>query len=306
MKNTESPKEIAQNLMIGVVPERKNEIACLWEKYHPNVELVSDAKRFTLNANKDRIQFDAKIMDIFWLICFGGWRAIECYSPHVVCSISSQRNVSTLLEIDDNLSEVERAYKERRAAAQTFIDAENASTAPWPPDLPRPSADRDAFADNQYKSVFDLACMAVAFAIFHEFRHVMLDKDKQRPSDLREEELACDVWAREFITVNIKSYALANGHEYHEVLRKRSMSFSLATLVLHEITPMWDHGGNSEYFSITTRMSAILDNTPLPDNDNFWVFSASLLIGIYRQKSLALDFVEPNAKCLTRRLIAGL
>lgn len=40
--------------------------------------------------------------------------------------------------------------------------------------------------------------MATAFAFFHEFRHVMLDFDRTRPHDRREEELQCDVWVREF------------------------------------------------------------------------------------------------------------
>ena len=306
MSSQETPKEIVRNLMIAVVPERGDEFVCLWDKYNPNVELVSDAKRFTLNANRDRIQLDTKIMDIFWLICFGGWRAIECYSPHVVCSISSQKNISTLLKVDDDLSEVERAYKERRAAAQTFIEAEDIQNAPWPPDLPKSNANRDAFDDDQYKSAFDLTCLAIGFAMFHEFRHVMLDKEDIRPADLREEELTCDVWAREFITAKLESYARANGHRFEEVLRKRSMGFAIAALVLHEITPFWERGGNSSYFSVATRMEAILNSTPLPCDDHFWVFTASLLIGIYRQKGAALDFFEPNAKLLTERLIDGL
>ena len=200
------------------------------------------------------------------------------------------------LATDDELSEVERAYKERRAAAQKFIDAENVANAPWPHDLPKPSANRDAFESNQYKSAFDLAYISVGFALFHEFRHVTLDRDEKRPSDLKEEELACDVWAREFMTVKLASFARKNGHKFEEVLRKRSMGFAITALVLHEITPIWDHGGNSAYFSVADRMETILNHTPLPSNDHFWIFAASLLIGIYRQRDSALDFFEPNAK----------
>jgi hypothetical protein len=49
------------------------------------------------------------------------------------------------------------------------------------------------------------------------------------------------------------------------------MGFALAALVLHEITPSWDHGGSQEYFSVATRLQAILDNTPLDENDELWV-----------------------------------
>lgn len=306
MERCKSPREIVISLMKGAVPERREEITTIWEQYSPEVVMVQDAKHITLNANKERINFDAKTMEVFWLIGFSGWRAIECYSPHVICSAAFGQKVETLIQGDADLATYELAYRERRAAAQTFIDAVDVTTAPWPPDLPRPNPDRDAFSDPQYQAAFDLSCLAVAFALFHEFRHVMLDYDAQRPKDLKEEELACDVWAREFMTANIASYARDNGPGYHEVLRKRSMAFALAALILHEITPVWDHGGNAAYFSVATRLQTILTNTPLPDNDHFWIFAASLLIGIFRQNQRALDAPPLQAKELTNHLLAKL
>ncbi len=301
-----TPRDTVIALMEGTVPERKDEIASLWKKYNPDVVLVADAKHVTLNADKDRIQFDVKTMDVFWLIGFSGWKAIECYSPLVVWSASSGQTVADLIKVDDELSVAERDYKERRAAAQTLIDAADPTLAPWPPDLPRPSADRDAFNDPQYKAAFDLTCFAVAFTLFHEFRHVMLHRDDARPRDPREEELACDVWAREFMTSKLAGYANDNDHDYSQVLRKRSMGLALAVLILHEITPIWDHGGNQLYFSVADRMQAILDNTPLPKNDYFWVFVASLLIGIVRQKDIQIDAPSMSAYELARYLIAKL
>jgi len=46
---------------------------------------------------------------------------------------------------------------------------------------------------------FDLVCRSVAFAFLHEFRHVMYCADNSAPSTLPEEEIACDVWARDEI-----------------------------------------------------------------------------------------------------------
>jgi hypothetical protein len=59
-------------LMKGAVPERAAEIDALWKKYHPDVVQAAASKRITLNANKDRIKFDAKTMKVFWLIGFAG------------------------------------------------------------------------------------------------------------------------------------------------------------------------------------------------------------------------------------------
>jgi Peptidase U49 len=298
-----TPQQTVIALMLGAVPERKDEIETLWTKYNPDVLLVADAKRVTLDADKDRIRFDTKTIDVFWLIGLSGWRAIECYSAAVLLSAASGKTVAGLLEIDEELGAIERNYNERRAAAQALIDAAESALAPWPPDIPQPSADRNALDDAQYRAAYDLTCLAVAFTLLHEFRHVMLDHDTTRPNDLREEEMACDVWAREFMTSKLASYAQEHGHDYSAVLRKRSMGLALATLILHEITPVWDHGGNQSYFSVADRMKAILDNTPLHENDHFWVFAASLLIGIFRQKNVAIGAPSMNARELARYLI---
>lgn len=290
-------------LMKGAVPERTHDIARFWSTYHPAVILVEDRSGIKLDATKDRIAFDAKTMDVFWLIGFAGWRAIECYMPHVMLSALTTQPLSRLLADDDVLDDVERAYRERLAAAKRLIAERDVAMAPWPSDLPRPSSDRDALAHPQYAATFDLTCLAAAFAFFHEFRHVMLDFDGERPSDRREEELACDVWAREFMTAKAAEYAQANGHQYVEVLRKRAMGLALAALVLHEITPLDHHGGNCDYFSIKTRLVSLLQATPLPDDDPFWLFAASLLLGIYRQKHIRIDPAPMSARSLAEYLL---
>lgn len=177
----------------------------------------------------------------------------------------------------------------------------------WPPDIPRVTASREASVDPQYQAAFDLTLMALAFAFFHEFHHVMLDQDGKRPADLREEELLCDVAARDFITAKLEAYANANGHDYHQVLRKRAMALGLTALVLHEITPSWNHGGSQQYFSVATRMQAIVENMPLSDDDDpFWCFAAALLIGIFRQRGSLIDAPSMTARALTEYLIGKL
>ncbi|SDR44566.1 Peptidase U49 [Rhizobiales bacterium GAS113] len=306
IKHPGTAKDAIITLMRQAAPERVAEIDSLWGKYDPEVVRVPNARQVTLNATKDRIAFDAKTMDVFWLIGFAGWKAIECYSPAVRCSPIIGRSLADLLAEDVGLDVVERAYKERLAAARTLIDAADPAHAPWPNDLPRPGIDRKVFEDPQYKVAYDLSYLALAFALFHEFRHVMLAQDRSAPADRREEEMACDVWAREFMTVKLADYARANGHDYHEVLRKRSMGFALAGLILHEITPVWEHGGNQAYFSLAARLQAILGNTPLPDTSHFWVFTASLLVGIFRQKHITIDAPVSPPRELASYLIARL
>ena len=302
----DDPREVIKALMRGAVPERRADIERLWQKYHPRVEVCDNARGITLKATREKIAFDPKTIDVFWLIGFSGWRAIECYSPLILLSSETNQQIEALIRDDDHLSGIERDYRERRAAVHSLLDTTSALDIRWPPDLPRPSANRDAFGDSQYKTTFDLTLLALALALFHEFRHVMLDVDGKRPADRREEEMACDVWAREFMTANAGAYAEAHLHTYQQVLQKRSMGFALAALVLHDITPVWDHGGNAEYFCLGDRLTAILGNTALPDQAHFWILAASLLLGVFRQRGTPLNIPAMSPRELSEYLIARL
>lgn len=302
--NLQPPEDIIKALMKGATPERDDEIDTLWGNYHPKVVVVDDGPGFILNATKDRIKFSPKTLDVFWLIGFSGWHAIECYSPHVVASARYQKTLLELFDDDSELPEVERAYRERLAAASRFIEERDVNAAPWPDDVPRPPADREVLTTPQEKAAFDLTALATAFTFFHEFKHVMLDFDGERPKDRKEEELQADVWAREFMTVKLSEYAKVHDHNYHEVLRKRSMGLALAALILHEVTPQ--HGGNCDYFSIKTRLTTLLHNTPLPDNDHFWRFAASLLVGVFRQQHLTFASPPMAARTLAEHLLKQL
>jgi hypothetical protein len=264
-------------LIKGATPERSGEIEGLWAHYNPKVLLVNDSTGITLKADGEAITFDAKTPKVFWLIGFSAWHAIECYAPHVIVSARTNTPIRQVLADDAELGVFERDFKERLAAAQAIIDEKDYTALPWPPDVPEPVADRNELDGEQAKAAYDLTTIAVAFTILHEFRHVMLDQDELRPRDLREEELQCDVWARGFITAKLEAYAQANGHDYHEVLQKRSMALAVAAFILYLITPSWDHGGNKQYFSISTRISAVLDNTGLSDDSHFWVQAAAYI-----------------------------
>lgn len=113
--------------------------------------------------------------------------------------------------------------------------------------------------------------------------------------------MQADVWAREFMTVKLAEFAKGHGHSYLEVLRKRSMGLALAALILHEVTPQY--GGNCDYFSIKTRLTTLLHNTPLPEDDHFWCFAASLLVGVFRQRHITFSPSPMTARALAEHLL---
>lgn len=296
-------KDAWVKLMIGVVPEKEAEIHSLWKRYNPDVILDQDTQNIRLAATSKELFFNSKTMDVFWLIGFSAWRVIECYSPAVVAATLTNTSLSENLKSDNDLPNIERQYTERLSAAQTLISQSSNDYSNWPPDIPKPEMAMESITDLQTKAAYDLNCIAVAFKLFHEFRHVMLGQNEERPEDLREEELQCDIWAREFMTSNLQTYATSESVEFEKLLRKRSMGIALAAFTIHEITPMNSRQGCGSYYSVAVRLKAMLLNTSLPDGDHFWNWLASLLVGVYRQNGRGLDYTEKSAKQLAQRLI---
>jgi hypothetical protein len=87
-------------LIGGAVPERADEIAELWAKYAPSVEVVPSRQGTTMEAEKEKIRFDLKTIEAFWLVGFSAWRSIETYSPAVVLGSSAQVTVDQFLSHD--------------------------------------------------------------------------------------------------------------------------------------------------------------------------------------------------------------
>ncbi|MBS0274146.1 MAG: peptidase U49, Lit peptidase [Proteobacteria bacterium] len=304
MTDEPNNRTIVLHLLRGAVPERADDISSLWRKYAPAVDVAASAGGTTMNANRHRIRFDTKTIDLFWLLGFSAWRSIEVYSPALVVSMLLGVTIDQALHIDEKLTTFERDYKERMAAAAALISAASTREMAWPPDIPQPQADRDGFPNPQDKVAFDLTALALAFALLHEFSHVKLLAEKTQPPTLSEEELACDVWARDFMTAKLAAYAQAHNHSYEEVSQKRAMGLALAAVIVHAITPTAAQWGNSEYPPLSDRIQAILGGFNLPSDSWFWFFAACLLVGILRQEHRPLDVVGRTPQALAEALIA--
>lgn len=299
------------NLLLGAVPERQAELENLWRAYGPDVRVVEDGPHLRLSTKGRRITFSSKTMDVYWLIGLNGWLTLEAYSPAVVLSVLSGRTIKAAMEVDNDLGEFERAYRERRAAAKSLAEAVDISDVAWPPDVPRPRADRNApsgyaIPESQYATAFDLTLLGVAALLLHELRHVMLAADGEKYEDLRDEEMACDVWARDFMTAKVALYAEKHNHAYSEVIRKRSTALAFASAMIHDTTPFWGRCGSEAYYPVTDRVKALVGATPLAHDDCFWLVVACLMLGIRRDAGLHVDVRADDWKALVGALVGDL
>jgi hypothetical protein len=172
----------------------------------------------------------------------------------------------------------------------------------YPPDVPPPGVVREDLKSTEHKAIFDLTCMSTAYAFCHELRHVMYAQDENAPTSRPDEEIACDAWAREFLTARLTRYAESSGYDYKDLLRKRSIAAAIGIFTLYESTERDGDGGTDEYPPLSDRMDATLRGTPLASDDPFWVVYAAVLVAILRRRGIKLDLACPNAKELCARL----
>lgn len=298
-----SERTIILHLLRGAVPERAGDISALWSQYGHAVEVAESTRGVTMNADATRIQFDTKTIDFFWLLGFSAWRAIEVYSPALVLATVTGMPLDQALSVDAERGQYEFDYRQRIANAQSLITAEQTADISWPADVPEPTANREGLGDVQDRAAFDLVALALAFALLHEFRHVMFCADNSAPPTLPEEEIACDTWARDFMTSGLAAYAKSHGHNFAQVQQKRAMGTALAAVIIHAMTPTHAHWGNRQYPPIVERLTAMIGGYTLPDGSPFWPFTACLLIALMRQENRPLDIVAHSEKEMVEMLL---
>jgi hypothetical protein len=317
------PAEYVENLLRGSAPERVEDIKALWKKYEPQFFVADDGPGVLLSANKKRIVFDRKTMAVYWLLSFAGWKVLECYSPAVYGSLPAgnlsgilglppdlvrksfppNTTIAQVLDADDGLVEAESRFSGTIYIAQSILDADRMDETDWPRDIPPPEADREQLANKQDKATYDLAVISTAYAFCHELRHLMFAKDGDTPSSRPAEELACDAWAREFLTQNVAAYAKAQSVDAEAVLAKRSIAGTIGIFVLYETSERHGDAGSAEYPPIADRMNVTLADTPLDRNHKFWTTYACVLVAILRRRNARIDVTAQDAKQLCELLV---
>lgn len=306
MTTEPSDQTIILNLLRGAVPERADKISHLWTQYGHAVEVAPSTEGVTMNADASRIQFDTKTIDLFWLHGFSVWHAIEVYAPALVLATVTGISLDHALKIDEERGPFEFDYKQRIASVRSLSAAERTADIEWPDDVPQPTADRDGLGDAQHIAAFDLVALALAFALLHEFQHVKYSVDSSAPPTLPEEEIACDTWARDFMTSGLAAYAKDKGHSYAQVHQKRAMGIALAAVTVHAITPTHVHWGNRQYPPIAERLRAMISGHNLSAGSPFWLFTGCLLIALMRQEGRPLDILANSNQEMVEALIERL
>lgn len=299
-------RHVILTLLKAAVPERSSEIDALWQRFNPAVEVAPDSSGIAMDATRHRIRFDGKTMRVLWLMGFNGWQSTVLYSPAIVLSGPLGLSIDALLNEDDERGLLESDFRSRTRTAENLKDAKNSDDIPWPEDIPAPGEDREQLGSDQEKATFDLVCMATAFVLLHEFRHVMFHAEGTRPEQRLEEEIACDVWARSFMTEKVGDYARATGQSHRAILQKRAMALALGAVILHDMTPEFERWGSKDYPPIADRIHSMISGIGPSEDSSYWLFAACLLTGVYRRAGRHLPMVVTDHKALVVDLVEQL
>ena len=302
---------VIEGLLLGAAPERKSDVRVLWANYDPTFWICDDASGILFQARWDkqtgdqRIEFTERGTSLLWLIGFTAWKVFQCYSPFAFLGALMGTEINdAFIEQDDGFANAEAAFEQNLYAVKCLQAARSVRDIDWPSDIPKPQA--CAPADSQDHATFDLTCIATAYVYLHEVRHVKFSKDGQRPTLQNEEELACDVFAREFLLAKVGEYCEASSEPFQGVMTKRAMGVALGAFAVYLMTPRDGHVGTDEYPPIAVRLQALIGNVDLPPDSDFWIFTGALLICLLRLRDRTVDVQFANAKDLVDVLLEEL
>ena len=305
------PTDLAFTLIAKSAPEHRARLKKFRGKYGVCFERVDGKTGIVLNANKHRVQYTNKDLQVMWLLGFSLWKSIELFAPAVLEPTLMGASSSSVLALDDDLDNLELIYRQRLDAVLTLIGAVKLDPERWPDDIPLPVESRDDLVDSQDIAVFDLVMMAISVVFLHELKHVEFhaehDAGNPRPNKPADEELQCDMWARDWFISSHADYAQTSGHSNQEVYSKRAMALLLVCEYLRLANLRTQVVINNDYPPLAQRIYALSGAISLPDDDNFWLFSACILLAETRRQGknpLQLDGMP--LKEVTNCLLDGL
>lgn len=269
-----------KKLFEGVIPERLTEVLALIDKHSAQFRLVDDKVGFNLDAGAyGAVQYTHRSMQQLWLFGYAGMLSLHSYSSYllIIQSLGLELSLEEIAKIPGQ-KETNLEFSRLVTSVKNLMEAFGSNDVLWPEGVPEPEQGRSL--DAEHAAVFDLTCMATAYVFLHELRHVIFSSDGNAPESPIDEEYACDSFANEFMTSQIKKYSEQSGYPEDKVKMKRAMGIALASAFLLFATAKKNIGGSSTHPPIHGRWMATANAIDLPENDYFWLYFASIALAI--------------------------
>ncbi|MFP8965214.1 phage exclusion protein Lit family protein [Pokkaliibacter sp. CJK22405] len=296
---------IIRRLFDGVIPERSSEIEAIIIKYGPQFRMIKDREGFNLKAGAySVIQYTQRSARQIWIFGYAGLQALYCYSSYIRLLKSSNESldIDRVDKIFDQALEDEK-FKIFLEFTKNLNSVFHEDDFTWPSGIPEPEKGRPE--DPEHALVYDLTCMATAFTLLHELKHVIFSVEKESPGTPIDEEYRCDAFAKEMMISKIHLYAELSGYAEDKVRTKRMMGIALASAFILFATGKEHVFGSNSHPPVHGRWLELVEDMSLPDDDWMWLYFSSLFLALLKYysikispkivksyKSLFLDLIE--------------
>jgi len=280
MKNTmeeESSSEI-KLLLQGVIPECQSEMDEYFKKYSTYIFRCQDRPGFHVEAGPFGIlKFTQRSMHQMWILGFAAMEALNSYAGiiKILQSTGEQLDLN-ILGNHPAITYDQKRYQNLIESVLILNTEENLTSFQWPNRIPSPLNRKPK--DINGAAAFDLICMSGAYVFLHEIRHIQFSIEGNSPSDKHEEELECDSFAKEMMLSKIAHYSKKSGDDIKLVRSKRAVSICFALFYMLVLTPRESWSGTESHPSIKARIEILSYELELGDEDNLWMFMATLFL----------------------------
>ncbi|WP_140919317.1 phage exclusion protein Lit family protein [Limnobaculum xujianqingii] len=275
-----------EKLFEGVVPERLSEVLCLVEEHSAQFRRVGDRSGFNLDAGAyGAIQFTQRSLEQMWLFGFASLYSLHCYSAVIELAWrhSLKFDFEEIIALPDLKGKYE-CFSRIIKSIEQLNNVESENDFVWPAIIPKPEEGKPK--DTEQAAMFDLILMASAYIFLHELKHVIFQAVGNAPQDPHEEEMACDSFASHMMLSKIDDYSIMSGFPSDKVRMKRSVGIALGNVFLAVVTPKHNLGGTITHPPIHKRWLVTLGGIDLEENDDYWLYFASLAIALIKYKEI--------------------
>jgi hypothetical protein len=286
-EDTEADQATAA-LLLGTMPERKEEIAAILEDVQ--YRLVHDRPAMHLEASaffgKGVVVFTNRTMQQVWLIAYLAWKTLQEQSGFVIVCLAQAAPYSlTDLRVDAKSDQL-LALVDRLGEALRDLRTAEVGHNPWPNDVPRLSEDLSELRDVEDRAIYQLSCFAVAFLILHETCHA-LKRVRGEPEGGIEEEMDCDRYAVSLLLDQIDKYASQEHEDKNKVRTKRAIGVFIGFAIVLESTERGLWTPSDSHPRLHDRIGIVVaaaDSIISDPNDDFWIVSCCILLSKLRRE----------------------
>ena len=225
----------------------------------------------TLGVTYNVLQIPEEVLHQIWLLSHAAWHDFSNFDE------LKEKGIDTL--IDSSL------ILEASAAAQAIAEGHKPE---WPSRIPK---FRESKEGTEAKAIREIFAMACTWAILHELRHAQFHDDPDRPSNMMEEELACDHYAAHFLLSKIDAYSAVTKEDESQVRAKRAIAALVGLYFVARLSqPAVD---SNSHPPIKDRIKLLFDDVGTLPSKGFWGFSTGLLWGI-KPSIASMPITMPN------------